>query len=107
MRLGAAGVAFNPLDGAEINPKALLWRGDVVWGATQYWAHLVLSRLGRAAPAERARTELSALITASGFREFYSAVTGEGYGAGTDGGFTWPALVLEMAADAPAEGRLR
>ena len=99
---GAAGVAFNPLDGAEINPKALLWRGDVVWGATQYWAHLVLSRLGRAAPAERARTELSALITASGFREFYSAVTGEGYGAGTDGGFTWPALVLEMAADAPA-----
>ncbi len=97
---GPAGVAFNPLDGAEINPKALLWRGDVVWGATQYWAHLVLSRLGRREAASRARTELSALIAGSGFREFYSAVTGQGYGAGEDGGFTWPALILEMRADA-------
>ena len=97
---GPAGVAFNPLDGAEINPKALLWRGDVVWGATQYWAHLVLSQLGRTDSAARARAQLSALIEGSGFREFYSAVTGQGYGAGEFGGFTWPALILEMNADA-------
>lgn len=101
---GPAGVAFNPLDGAEINPKALLWRGDVVWGATQYWAHLVLSRLGRIETAQRATAELGVLIDSSGFREFYSAVTGKGYGAGEVGGFTWPALILEMAADAPGQG---
>nr|QQZ49812.1 hypothetical protein JKL49_24070 [Phenylobacterium glaciei] len=73
----------------------------MVWGATQYWAHLVLSRLGRIETAQRATAELGVLIEGSGFREFYSAVTGRGHGAGEVGGFTWPALILEMAADAP------
>lgn len=97
---GLAGVAFNPLNGLEIDSKALLWRGDVVWGATQYWAYLVLSRNGFGERAAKARTQLEALITQSGFREYYSAQTGQGFGAGETGGFTWPALVLEMASAA-------
>ena len=95
---GPKGVAFNPLDGRPIDPRALLWRGDVVWGATQYWAHLVLMRNGRTEAAGLAAAQLSGLIEQSGFREFYSAVTGEGFGAGLEGGFTWPALVLDMVA---------
>lgn len=97
---GPAGVAFNPLNGLEIDPKALLWRGDVIWGATQFWAHLVLSRLGRAEPARLALSQMVDLIARSGFREFYSAATGQGYGAGETEGFTWPALILEMSAQA-------
>ena len=95
---GPYGIAFNPLDGLAINPRALLWRGDVVWGATQYWGHLVLSRNGAAGAAEFARSQMADLIANWGFREFYSSVSGEGYGAGAQGGFTWPALVLDMTA---------
>ena len=95
---GPAGVAFNPLDGREIEPRALLWRGDVVWGATQYWAHLVLARNGARDLAVQARRQMEALIARSGFREYYSAASGQGYGAGEVDGFTWPALVLEMQA---------
>lgn len=93
---GPAGIAFNPLNGLEIDSKALLWRGDVVWGATQYWAYLVLARNGHDALATKARDQLQALIVQSGFREYYSAATGKGFGAGGEGGFTWPALVLDM-----------
>ena len=93
---GEKGIAFNPLDGRPIDPRALLWRGDVVWGATQYWGYLVLSRNGRTRAARRATTQMANLIRQSGFREFYSAVSGEGFGAGAEGGFTWPALVLDM-----------
>ena len=95
---GPRGIAFNPLDGRPIDPKALLWRGDVVWGATQYWGHLVLIRNGRTEAARLAATQMTDLIELSAFREFYSAVTGEGFGAGAVGGFTWPALVLDMVA---------
>ena len=95
---GPCGVAFNPLNGREILPNALLWRGDVVWGATQYWAYLVLARNGHDALATQARDQLHALIAQSGFREYYSAATGKGFGAGVEGGFTWPALVLDMTA---------
>ena len=93
---GPCGVAFNLLDGREILPNALLWRGDVVWGATQYWAYLVLARNGHDSLATKARDQLQALIVQSGFREYYSAATGKGFGAGGEGGFTWPALVLDM-----------
>lgn len=93
---GNKGIAFNPLDGRVIDPKALLWRGDVVWGATQYWGYLVLSRNGQRQAANLAATQMGDLIAQSGFREFYSAVSGEGFGAGDQGGFTWPALVLDM-----------
>jgi hypothetical protein len=93
---GPRGLAFNPLDGKTIDPKALLWRGDVVWGATQYWGYLVLSRNDRPADARHAAAQMAGLISTSGFREFYSAISGEGFGAGAEGGFTWPALVLDM-----------
>ena len=93
---GSHGLAFNPLDGLPINPKALLWRGEVVWGATQYWGYLVLSRNGHEAIARHLAQQMADLISVSGFREFYSATSGEGFGAGTEGGFTWPALVLDM-----------
>jgi hypothetical protein len=95
---GPAGLAFNPLDGREIGPRALLWRGDVVWGAPTYWAHLALVRNRRRELATFARTQFEGLIRRSGFREFYSAQTGEGLGAGKRDGFTWPALILEMQA---------
>jgi hypothetical protein len=96
---GSKGISFNPLDGRELGPKALLWRGDCVWGATQYWAHLVLSRLGHFREASAARLQMEALIAREGFREYYDANTGKGCGAGESDGFTWPALVLEMVAE--------
>ena len=101
---GPAGLAFNPLDGREIRSRALLWRGDVVWGATTYWAHLALVRNQRRELATHARTQFENLIRRSGFREFYSAQTGEGLGAGKRDGFTWPALVLEMQATEAESG---
>jgi hypothetical protein len=75
------------------------WQGNAVWGATVYWAHLVALRLGRAAVAQQLRAELEALVRAHGFREFYDAWSGEPGGAGAESGFTWPALVLEMACN--------
>lgn len=96
---GPAGVAFNPLDGREIGPRPLLWRGDVVWGATAYWAHLVLARNGRLDLAGRLSQQFEDVVRRAGFREFYSAQTGEGLGAGETDGFTWPALILEMRAE--------
>ncbi len=73
------------------------WDGNAVWGATAYWAYLVAARLGRWAEARRLRDQLAGLIDAHGFREFYDALTGEPGGAGAGSGFTWPALILDMA----------
>jgi len=96
---GAKGIAFNPRNGRAIEPRSLLWRGDCVWGATQYWAHLVLSRSGQVDAAQTARLQMEALIESEGFREFYDANSGKGHGAGLTDGFTWPALALEMTAE--------
>jgi len=74
------------------------WDGNAVWGATSYWAHLLALRLGRLEVAQRLRRQLEDLVARHGFREFYDAWTGEPGGAGARSGFTWPALVLEMAA---------
>jgi hypothetical protein len=74
------------------------WDGNAVWGATVYWAHLLALRVGRRRDAQRLRRQLEELIAAHGFREFYDAWRGEPGGAGARSGFTWPALVLEMAA---------
>jgi hypothetical protein len=75
------------------------WDGNAVWGATVYWAHLVAVRLGQHAVARSLRTQLEDLVRSHGFREFYDAWSGEPGGAGTESGFTWPALVLEMESD--------
>jgi hypothetical protein len=72
------------------------WDGNAVWGATAYWAYLLAARLGRWAEARRVRDQLTGLIDAHGFREFYDALTGQPGGAGAGSGFTWPALVLDM-----------
>ena len=99
---GPKGISFNPVDPhAEGLEEALPWRGNVVLGATQYWGHLALVRAQRPADARVARKQIEERIEARGFRERYDALTGEGYGAGTDDGFTWPALVLEMRASEP------
>jgi hypothetical protein len=73
------------------------WDGNAVWGSTVYWAHLLALRLGRLRDAQRLRRELEDLIVVHGFREFYDAWQGDPGGAGARFGFTWPALVLEMA----------
>jgi hypothetical protein len=81
------------------------WDGNAVWGSTVYWAHLLALRLGRLRDAQRLRRQLEELIALHGFREFYDAWYGDPGGAGARFGFTWPALVLEMAAgEAPLIG---
>jgi hypothetical protein len=75
------------------------WDGNAVWGATAYWAHLVAVRLGRLESAQLLRSQLQELVLRHGFREFYDAWSGEPGGAGAQSGFTWPALVLEMASN--------
>ncbi len=76
------------------------WDGNAVWGATAYWAYLVAARLGRWTEARRLRDQLTGLIDAHGFREFYDALTGEPGGAGAETGFSWPVLVLDMTVPA-------
>jgi hypothetical protein len=88
----------------NVSPRAgvrsyVQWDGNAVWGATAYWAHLVALRNGNLEAAVRLRSELETLVRAHGFREFYDAWTGEPGGAGAESGFTWPALVLEMASN--------
>lgn len=96
---GPKGISFNPVDPhAEPVHRALPWRGNVVLGVTQYWGHLALLRAQRPADARVARAQLEERIEEQGFREFYDAISGVGGGAGEEGGFTWPALVLEMRA---------
>jgi Mannosylglycerate hydrolase MGH1-like glycoside hydrolase domain len=97
--VGQAGLSFNPITGEAPNHGGMLWRGDVVSAANHYWAYNVLQRQGEPDLAEHARTQLEALIAISGFREFYDAESGEGVGAGSSSGFTWPALVLDMGAE--------
>jgi hypothetical protein len=91
----AAGVVS---EGGGVEPF-VQWDGNAVWGATAYWAHLLAMRVGRMDVAGQVRADLEALIEAHGFREFYDAWSGEPGGAGAESGFTWPALVLEMASN--------
>ena len=79
-----------------MNSIGPLWDGNAVWGATAYWAYLVVARLGWWPEARRLRDQLTSLINAHGFREFYDVLTGQPGGAGAGSGFTWPALVLDM-----------
>lgn len=98
---GPAGIAFNPLETHTRFTSGLLWRGPVASGATHYWSYLVAARNGARAAATRLRMQLASLIKLSGFREFYDAQSGEGLGAGTPMGFTWPTLVLDMNEISP------
>ena len=60
------------------------WDGNAVWGATAYWAYLLAARLGRWAEARRLRDQLTDLIDAHGFREFYDALHRRSGRSGSD-----------------------
>jgi hypothetical protein len=95
---GPKGISFCPIvPDRPFDPDEVLWRGNAVWAAAQYWCHLALLRAQRISEARVARTQLEELVATSGFREFYDPTTGEGRGAGATHGFTWPTLALEMA----------
>jgi hypothetical protein len=101
--LGFAAGTVHPNAGVR---DFVQWDGNAVWGSTVYWAHLVALRLGRLRDAQRLRRQLEELIVVHGFREFYDAWSGEPGGAGARLGFTWSALILEMAAgEEPLLGR--
>jgi hypothetical protein len=96
---GPKGFAAGSVDPSGGVRSFVQWDGNAVWGATAYWAHLLAVRVERVEIAAQLRGELEALVGANGFREFYDAYSGEPGGAGAASGFTWPALVLEMAAN--------
>jgi hypothetical protein len=93
---GAYGFAAGTIAPGKGVGAYVQWDGNAVWGATAYWAYLLAARLGRWTEARRLRSQLSGLIDAHGFREFYDALTGQPGGAGAESGFSWPALVLDM-----------
>ena len=93
---GPHGFSAGAIDAGSELDAYVQWDGNAVWGATVYWAYLVAARLGWWIEAHRLRHQLTALINAHGFREFYDALTGQPGGAGAGSGFTWPALALEM-----------
>ncbi|OGG50362.1 hypothetical protein A3C18_00655 [Candidatus Kaiserbacteria bacterium RIFCSPHIGHO2_02_FULL_54_11b] len=69
------------------------WRGPV-WMAPHWFIHHGLLRYGYKKEAADIRAKSVALLERSGFRECFNPETGEGQGAH---GFTWGALVLDMA----------
>ncbi|MBI2764000.1 MAG: hypothetical protein HYX54_09700 [Chloroflexi bacterium] len=75
----------------------VLWRGPS-WVGTNWYIARGLRRHGAEALATRIETASLELVRRSGFREHYDAETGHGYGAR---GFSWSALVLEMAGASP------
>jgi len=93
---GAYGFAAGTIAPGKGVGAYVQWDGNAVWGATAYWAYLLAARLGRWTEARRLRGQLTGLIDAHGFREFYDALSGQPGGAGADSGFSWPALVLDM-----------
>ena len=99
----SSGIADAPIADDEI-PDAVPWRASGISAATCYWGHLALVHSQRPADARVAREQLESLTAKAGFREFYDALSGEGSGRGADGGFTWPALALEMRAQEVSPG---
>ena len=91
------GVASSGGESAA-SAEAFPWRGNLISAASCYWGHLALVRAQRPGDARLARTQLEDLVGRAGFREFYDSSSGEGSGAGVDGGFSGPTLALEMRA---------
>jgi len=71
----------------------MLWRGHCIWMNMNWMAARSAEAYGDRAHARAIMQSSLELIAASGFREFYDPRTGAGGGAG---GFTWPALALDM-----------
>lgn len=90
-----------PTDAAEFRERGY-WKGPT-WVNTGWLIVEALRENGNAALADELRAALLDLVTQAGFSEYFSALTGEGYGADD---FSWTAaLVIELIAsdDGPAE----
>jgi hypothetical protein len=70
-----------------------IWRGPT-WAVTNWFLYHALKKRGALTHADRVRRSLSALVSKSGFREYYDPISGEGHGAGD---FTWSTLLLDMS----------
>jgi glycogen debranching enzyme len=88
-----------PIPSVEIGDAAFfagetpfIWRGPT-WAPTNWFLYHALKKRGFGERAERLRTSLAELIQASGFREYYDPLTGEGNGARN---FTWSGLLVDM-----------
>ena len=68
------------------------WRGPT-WIASSWLLGRGLRLHGRPDAAEELAARVRALVTDSGFREYYHPDTGEGFGAL---GFGWSTLVVDM-----------
>lgn len=91
-------VAINDL---SFDPSAskFLWRGPT-WALYNWYVYQALSAKGFSVEADALRDAIHALISESGFREYYNPQTGEGGGAEH---FTWSGLLVDMLtpSDAP------
>jgi hypothetical protein len=76
------------------------WRGPT-WMNAAWLLWLGLVRLGYAAEAAEMARRLAGAVTAAGLREYYDPLTGEGMGAT---GFSWSALIMELADPDPNAG---
>jgi glycogen debranching enzyme len=69
-----------------------IWRGPT-WAPTNWFLYHALRKRGFRERAGRLRRALTELVQASGFREYYDPLSGEGHGARD---FTWSGLLLDM-----------
>jgi len=73
--------------------RTQLWRGPCIWINMNWMAARVAAKYGRLDVAKKITKNTAAMISDSGFREYYNPDTGKGQGATI---FTWPALALDM-----------
>jgi hypothetical protein len=76
-----------------------LWRGPT-WALYNWYVYQALFYNGFAAEAQTLRVSIRALISKSGFREYYHPTSGVGGGAQH---FTWSGLILDMLTDTGAQ----
>lgn len=85
-----------PLSSKDFHPgqegSKLVWRGPS-WMNSNWYIARGLRLHGREDLAARIVDRSAAMVERSGFREYYSPLTGDGYGAPD---FSWTALVVDM-----------
>lgn len=69
-----------------------MWRGPT-WMAINWFVYQGLRRYGFVKEAKQLAEKSRSLVSTSGFREYYSPLTGTGYGTKD---FTWGGLVIDM-----------
>ena len=83
-----------PTDAPEFRVE-MYWQGPT-WINTNWMIAEGLDRYGEAAPARELRERSLTMVAESGYYEYFSAITGDGYGAPD---FSWTAaLVLDLLA---------